>query len=95
MAEAIHFRDFEVFETTGFASELPDSLPDYFLPWHQLALKTVELMTSQSMRQETEKLPLLDSSRLEKYEDLRLAYLQLTVISSGYAWERGPEQLPE
>ncbi|CAL1526311.1 unnamed protein product [Lymnaea stagnalis] len=93
MSEAIHFPDYEISEFSGYAQELPDSLPEYYRPWHELANKTANLIASQTVKTETEKLPLLDSSKLQDFKDLRLAHLQLCIITSGYAWESGPHNV--
>ncbi|KAK0058963.1 myoglobin [Biomphalaria pfeifferi] len=95
MSETVQFEEFEVSQVTGFAAEFVDSLPDYYSPWHELASHTVDLVTAQKMRSETEKLPLLDPSQLTDFKDLRLAHLQLVMITAGYAWEQGAEQVAQ
>ncbi|KAH9513098.1 Indoleamine 2,3-dioxygenase 1 [Bulinus truncatus] len=95
MCEELNFQDFEIDNETGFASELTHSLPDYYQPWHQLASQTVTLLADQRLRTEAEKLPLLETSKLTDFRDLRLAHLQLVVITQGYAWEQGPQQVAQ
>ncbi|XP_005113130.1 indoleamine 2,3-dioxygenase 2 [Aplysia californica] len=73
----------------GFTAFLPESLGEYYKAWHDLAAKAVNLVTAGTMRQECLKLPQLDSSSLTEYGELRLAHLQLCIITCGYVWEQG------
>lgn len=43
----------------------------------------------------TFQLPLLDPSQLTDFKDLRLAHLQLVMITAGYAWEQGAEHVAQ
>ncbi|BFZ17228.1 hypothetical protein BsWGS_20267 [Bradybaena similaris] len=75
---------------TGFM--LPDplkSLPAYFEPWNELANSLPDLVREKTFRDAVAKLPLLDHNQLEGHHELRLAHLQLSLITAGYVWQNG------
>ncbi|KAK7494428.1 hypothetical protein BaRGS_00014320 [Batillaria attramentaria] len=87
---SLRLDEFHVSETFGFVLENPlAALPDYFEPWNQLAREMPELVAQDKMRQEVDKMPLLEWTNLSGHREKRLAHFQLTIIASGYVWQHG------
>ncbi|XP_076074376.1 indoleamine 2,3-dioxygenase 2-like [Mytilus galloprovincialis] len=88
--------DFYVCEEFGFM--LPDplrTLPDYFGQWNYLAENLTSLILQKQLREEVDKMPVLDHNKLKGYRQLRLAHLQLSMISSAYIWQEGDKGVPK
>ncbi|CAG5117389.1 unnamed protein product, partial [Candidula unifasciata] len=64
-------------------------LPAYFDPWNDLATSLPILFKEKTFRQAVDRLPLLDHNKLTGHHQLRLAHLQLALITCGYVWQNG------
>ncbi|CAC5409644.1 IDO [Mytilus coruscus] len=96
IAASMKLEDFYVCEEFGFM--LPDplcTLPDYFGQWNYLAENLTSLILQKRIREEVDKMPVLDHNKLKDYRQLRLAHLQLSMISSGYIWQDGDKGVPK
>uniref|UniRef100_A0A0B6ZMS5 Indoleamine 2,3-dioxygenase n=1 Tax=Arion vulgaris TaxID=1028688 RepID=A0A0B6ZMS5_9EUPU len=81
---------------TGFMLNNPlKSLPAYFKPWNDLATSLPVLVKQKTLRTAVEQLPLLDPSQLVGHHQLRLAHLQLSLITAGYIWQDGDQGMPK
>ncbi|XP_034452609.1 indoleamine 2,3-dioxygenase 1 [Hippoglossus hippoglossus] len=87
---------YHVSEEFGFILPEPlKELPPYFQPWMDIALRVPELVLSHELRSHIHKMPLLSSSSLQKYRELRLAHLTLSVMTMGYVWQEGENDTVE
>ncbi|KAK3612259.1 hypothetical protein CHS0354_039539 [Potamilus streckersoni] len=93
---SINLSDFHVSQRVGFLLEKPlAELPAYFEPWNQVCSRMPELVMQHRLRQEVDKMDVLDHHKLQGYRQLRLAHLQLSFISAGYIWQDGDKGVPE
>lgn len=60
-----------------------------------IALRIPELVHSHELRSHINKMPLLSSEFLQKYRELRLAHLALSVMTMGYVWQEGEDDTVE
>ncbi|XP_050391727.1 myoglobin [Patella vulgata] len=98
--DSIVFENYDVSMETGFLMESPlEELPEYFEAWNRLSKEMPDLVEKKMMKEEVLKMPYLDASKLKSRKEIRLAYLQLSIIGAGYVWEDGdagaPESIPE
>lgn len=85
-----------VSEELGFILHEPlKELPPYYQPWMDIALRIPELVHSHELRSHINKMPLLSSEFLQKYRELRLAHLALSVMTMGYVWQEGEDDTVE
>ncbi|XP_046546151.1 myoglobin-like [Haliotis rubra] len=87
--------DYEISMKTGFILESPlRRLPPYFDPWNKIALSLVKHIENGTLRTEIPKLPVLDVSCLSGEKEIKLAHLQLVIMTSGYLW-MDPSDVPK
>ncbi|XP_033743762.1 myoglobin-like [Pecten maximus] len=90
--------DYHIDPHVGFLlKEALEVLPEYFHVWNHLSDPSVliPLIESHALRQEIDKMPILDHSRLTGHRQLRLAHLQLSVLVNGYVWQDGDHGVPK
>nr|BAA33060.1 indoleamine dioxygenase like-myoglobin [Turbo cornutus] len=86
---------FDVSMKTGFILENPlTKLPAYFDAWNNLSSKMSQLVASKGMRDEVKKLPVLDFNKLNGPNEVKLGHLQLAMMTSGYLWQNGLDDVP-
>ncbi|KAG1501279.1 hypothetical protein G6F46_006048 [Rhizopus delemar] len=74
---------------TGFLPSKPplQRLPDaYFAPWENRLDGLHEALADHSIRKDIQKLPLLDTTRLQTTEEYQRAFLVLCFLSHAYVW---------
>ncbi|KAG0936168.1 hypothetical protein G6F57_008091 [Rhizopus arrhizus] len=74
---------------TGFLPSKPpmQRLPQAdFAPWENMLDGLHEALANQTIRKDIQKLPLLDSSRLQTTEEYQRAFLVLCFLSHAYVW---------
>ncbi|XP_067655269.1 myoglobin-like [Haliotis asinina] len=87
--------DYEISMKTGFILESPlRRLPSYFDPWNKIALSLVQHIENRTLRDEIAKLPVLDVSSLSGGKEIKLAHLQLAIMTTGYLW-MDPSDVPK
>ncbi|EGV60303.1 tryptophan 2,3- dioxygenase [Yamadazyma tenuis] len=85
----INPEDYGVYPTSGFLpSKLPlEKLPqDYYKPWETIVSNLPSLILNRRVRTVINKLPLLDTTLLESFEQQRRAYQVLGFLAHGYIW---------
>ncbi|XP_060065387.1 myoglobin-like [Ylistrum balloti] len=88
----LRLSDYHISPHLGFLLEdAMEVLPEYFQVWNHLASPPVyiPLIESHGLRQEVDKMPVLDHSRLSGHRQLQLAHLQLSILVNGYVWQDG------
>ncbi|NWW76617.1 I23O2 dioxygenase, partial [Climacteris rufus] len=83
---------FQVSEEFGFL--LPDpltELPAPYGPWMDVAHELPQLIMSHQLRSRVHQMPQLSTQHLQGHEELRLAHLVLSFITTGYVWQEGEE----
>ncbi|NXH90849.1 I23O2 dioxygenase, partial [Edolisoma coerulescens] len=83
---------FQVSEEFGFL--LPDpltELPAPYGPWMDIAHELPQLIRSHQLRSRVHQMPQLSTQHLRGREELHLAHLVLSCITSGYVWQEGEE----
>ncbi|XP_005095612.1 myoglobin [Aplysia californica] len=70
-------------------------LPSYFEKWNELAKSLPSLLREKKVREAVHQLPLLDHSLLQGHQQLRLAHLQLIMITAYYIWQDGDSGVPK
>ncbi|KAK6468409.1 indoleamine 2,3-dioxygenase 2 [Huso huso] len=81
---------YHVSEEYGFLLPLPRTdLPEYYQPWMKIARNLTDLIEAHTLRNEVNKLPLLDTGYLQGHRELRLARMALSFITMGYVWQEG------
>ncbi|GFR57997.1 indoleamine 2,3-dioxygenase 2 [Elysia marginata] len=63
--------------------------------WNKLARDMPRLIKEKKMRDAVHKLEELNPSLLEGKKQLKLAHLQLSLITSGYVWQDGDAGVPK
>ncbi|XP_039625525.1 indoleamine 2,3-dioxygenase 1 [Polypterus senegalus] len=95
MSETSHVLDMEHYHVTedhGFILPEPlTNLSEYYQPWMEIADKMPFLIKTHSLREEVNKMPLLDTKYLNGYKEQRLAHLALSFITMGYVWQEGEQ----
>lgn len=51
------------------------------------------LVEDHTVREVIDRMPLIDSSSIESYEELRLAHLLLATLAAGYIWHAGEQKV--
>jgi len=86
---------YDISNKCGFLLEEPlIKLPAYFQEWNKLAESLPDLLKEKKVREAVHKLPLLDHTLLNGHKQLRLAHLQLSLITTCYVWQDGDEGAP-
>ncbi|NXI80238.1 I23O2 dioxygenase, partial [Rhipidura dahli] len=83
---------FQVSEEFGFL--LPDpltELPAPYGPWMDIAHQLPRLIMNHQLRSHVHQMPQLSTQHLQGREELRLAHLVLSCITTGYVWQEGEE----
>ncbi|XP_053905747.1 indoleamine 2,3-dioxygenase 2 isoform X3 [Cuculus canorus] len=83
---------FQVSEEYGFL--LPDpltQLPAPYAPWMEIAHHLPQLIASHRLRSRVHQMPQLSTRHLRGREELHLAHLVLSFITTGYVWQEGEE----
>ncbi|NWH81356.1 I23O2 dioxygenase, partial [Piaya cayana] len=83
---------FQVSEEYGFL--LPDPLTDLpapYGPWMEIAHHLPQLIASHQLRSRVHQMPELSTRHLRGREELHLAHLVLSFITTGYVWQEGEE----
>ncbi|NXM43144.1 I23O2 dioxygenase, partial [Gymnorhina tibicen] len=83
---------FQISEEFGFL--LPDpltELPAPYGPWMDIARELPQLITSHQLRSRVHQMPQLSTQHLRGREELHLAHLVLSCITTGYVWQEGEE----
>uniref|UniRef100_A0A3Q3W5Z9 Uncharacterized protein n=1 Tax=Mola mola TaxID=94237 RepID=A0A3Q3W5Z9_MOLML len=89
-------KSYHVSEELGFVLSDPlETLPPYYMPWMDIALQIPELVQSHELRIRINKMPLLSSRFLQKHRELRLARLALSMMTMGYIWQEGEDNIVE
>lgn len=91
-------KDYHISETTGFLLDKAlETLPEYFEVWNRLSSIAVciPLIERHRLRQEVDKMPVLDHTRLAGHREQRLAHLQLAILVNCYVWQDGDEGVPK
>ncbi|XP_063050083.1 indoleamine 2,3-dioxygenase 2-like [Engraulis encrasicolus] len=92
--QPLSLKEYHVSEEYGFA--LPDPLevlPPYYQPWMEIARNVTELIYSHSLRDHVHEMPELETELLLDHRELRLAHLALSIITMGYVWQEGDNQI--
>ncbi|KAG8512497.1 Indoleamine 2,3-dioxygenase 1 [Galemys pyrenaicus] len=82
--------EFHIDEEVGFA--LPNPLEELSCPydaWINIAKNLPELIETNQLRAEVEKLPEMDIKGLQGHKSQRLAHLALSYITMAYVWNKG------
>ncbi|XP_064605266.1 indoleamine 2,3-dioxygenase 2-like [Liolophura sinensis] len=96
MASEIKLEDYHISEEVGFLMRDPlEKLPPYFQRWNELSKKVSHLVQKHQFRDEIDTLPVLDHTVLRGHRQKRLAHLQLSLMTSGYVWQEGPNNPPK
>ncbi|NWH62321.1 I23O2 dioxygenase, partial [Geococcyx californianus] len=83
---------FQVSEEYGFLLPHPlAELPVPYGPWMELAHQLPQLIASHQLRSRVHQMPQLSTRYLRGHEELHLAHLVLSFITTGYVWQEGEE----
>ncbi|NWS74859.1 I23O2 dioxygenase, partial [Crotophaga sulcirostris] len=83
---------FQVSEEFGFLLPQPlTELPAPYGPWMEIAHQLPHLITSHQLRSRVHQVPQLSTQHLRGREELHLAHLVLSFITTGYVWQEGEE----
>uniref|UniRef100_A0A914UNV1 Indoleamine 2,3-dioxygenase n=1 Tax=Plectus sambesii TaxID=2011161 RepID=A0A914UNV1_9BILA len=86
-------KEFRISESVGFVLECPAvELPAKFAAWAQICDSMPTLVEKHTVREAIGRMPLIDSSSIETYEQLRLAHLLLATLAAGYIWHAGERE---
>ncbi|XP_029459133.1 indoleamine 2,3-dioxygenase 1 [Rhinatrema bivittatum] len=81
-------------EDYGFVLPHPQThLPSYYDPWMEIATSLPQLIENHQLRSKVQKMPLLSTGALRDHKEQRLAHLALGLITMGYVWQEGDEQV--
>ncbi|NXX16667.1 I23O2 dioxygenase, partial [Podargus strigoides] len=83
---------FQLSEEHGFLLPHPlTELPAPYGPWMTIAHDLPQLITSHQLRSRVHQMPQLSTQHLRGREELHLAHLVLSFITTGYVWQEGEE----
>ncbi|NWR78884.1 I23O2 dioxygenase, partial [Centropus unirufus] len=66
-------------------------LPAPYGPWMEIAHRLPQLLASHQLRSRVHQMPQLSTQHLRGHEELHLAHLVLSFITTGYVWQEGEE----
>uniref|UniRef100_H0X821 Indoleamine 2,3-dioxygenase 1 n=1 Tax=Otolemur garnettii TaxID=30611 RepID=H0X821_OTOGA len=82
--------EYHIHEDVGFALPTPlEKLPDKYNAWMDIAKRLPDLIKTDQLRAEVEKLPMLSIDDLQGHKSQRLARLALGYITMAYVWNKG------